>query len=407
MRGRGGTLFAILALLVGVGLVAYPYISDIAHRMLEEQKIAAYDVKMAEAPKEDLSAELHEAQDYNDRLRTARGMVTDPFDPSAATGVSSEEYTRMLDLNKDGIMGTLTIPKANIAVAIHHGTTPEVLSEGVGHMATTSLPVGGPSTHCVLAGHNGMPSMRVFDDLDKLEVGDYFVVSVLGEDHAYKVYAIETVLPEETSSLQIEKNRDLMTLVTCVPYGINTHRLLVHAERTELPADWNAQKQGAGQVVQSSINRALVPAVLLMSAVGLEILILLLAKRRRKDEKDSKPEIPRAKLVGSSAYTAESDNPYIRALGETSKPDTAQTRKKLSSEAKDLVQSRGIGFGTVLSTRLSKFSWPAKSNADAVPPSDVPDSKVQDASPKILSPLPVRPRKKTDTKWDDKNEPKA
>lgn len=406
MRGRSGTLFAIVALLVGVGLVAYPYISDIAHRMLEEQKIAEYDVKMAEAPKKDLSAELREAQDYNERLRTARGMVTDPFDPSAATGVSTEEYNRMLDLNKDGIMGTLTIPKSNIAVAIHHGTTPEVLSEGVGHMATTSLPVGGPSTHCVLAGHNGMPSMRVFDDLDKLEVGDYFVVSVLGEDHAYKVYAVETVLPEETSSLQIEKGRDLMTLVTCVPYGINTHRLLVHAERTELPADWNKQNQGAGAAVKSSINRALLPALLLIGAVGLEFLILILAKRRRKDEEDNKPEIPRAKLVGSSAYTAESDNPYIKALGGTSKQDSGQKSKTIVSNAKERVQARGIGFGKVLTKRLSKFSRPRKPDADAASPSDLPNADAQDASAKIFSPLPARPQKKTNAKRDDKNKPR-
>jgi sortase A len=283
MRKRLPMIASVIALLVGAALVAYPYVSDILHKYADSQRIHENITITNETPAEDLSAEMAAAQDYNERLRETRTVVTDPFDPSLSL-VSDSEYQSLLNIAGDGIMGTIYIPKISVAVPIYHGTDSQTLQQGVGHMATTSLPVGGESTHAVLAGHNGLPSMRVFDDLDQLEVGDYFVIYVLGEYHAYRVTSTEVVLPDDTSSLQIEEGKDLVTLVTCTPYGVNTHRLLVHAERCEVPQEfWDllASGQEDGSVT-NAVQRSLIPFTIIGLVLGLAIVLLIAGRRRRR-----------------------------------------------------------------------------------------------------------------------------
>ncbi|MCF2621611.1 class C sortase [Collinsella tanakaei] len=213
---------------------------------------------------EDLSAERELAIEYNEKLLGSRTIITDPFDPDQEQ-VTDEEYERVLNLGGDGVMATITIPKIHVELPVYHGTSDEALQKGVGHLQETSVPIGGESTHCVLSGHTGLPSSKIFDNLDQLEVGDYFIITVLGEDHAYRVTSTEVVLPDETESLVIQPGEDLVTLVTCTPYGVNTHRLLVHAERCEVPDEW--LEKGDDETFPAGYSdppdKALLPSVLL------------------------------------------------------------------------------------------------------------------------------------------------
>lgn len=240
---RGQIAAALAALLLGACLVAYPYVSDFISKTHQIQAVGVQDDAVAKADKAALAREMRACQEFNERLRNNRAVVSDPFDPSNQP-VTSREYEQRLNLADDGVMATLVIPELDLTVPIYHGTGDDALQNGVGHMQTTSLPVGGDSTHTVLAGHNGLPQVRIFDDIGKLRRGDYFVIQVLGEDHAYRVTGSETVLPDETDSLVIAEGKDEVTLVTCVPYGVNTHRLLVHAERCEVPQEWLDRDKG-------------------------------------------------------------------------------------------------------------------------------------------------------------------
>lgn len=276
-------VLALLAFLVGVGLIAYPYVSDYLHKQQQHEVISAHVETVSATDEEDLSAEMAAAQDYNARLLSSRTVVTDPFDPDAQS-VTSEEYESLLNLSGDGVMGTLYIPAIDLEMPIYHYTNDEELQQGVGHMESTSLPVGGESTHAVLAGHNGLPSVQIFDRLDELEEGDYFVIEVLGEEHAYRVTGKETVLPEETESLAVQEGEDLVTLVTCTPYGVNTHRLLVHAERCDLPAEWTEGGDREATVAASSTpDVPLLQFTLLGLAVAAGLLVAwALARRARR-----------------------------------------------------------------------------------------------------------------------------
>ena len=279
---KARVVLALLAFLVGVGLIAYPYVSDYLHKQQQHEVISAHVETVSATDEEDLSAEMAAAQDYNARLLSSRTVVTDPFDPDAQS-VTSEEYESLLNLSGDGVMGTLYIPAIDLEMPIYHYTNDEELQQGVGHMESTSLPVGGESTHAVLAGHNGLPSVKIFDRLDELEVGDYFVIEVLGEEHAYRVTSKETVLPEETDSLTVVDDADLVTLVTCTPYGVNTHRLLVHAERCELPASWDEVDREATEASAAAPDVPLLEFTLLGLAVATGLLVAwALARRARR-----------------------------------------------------------------------------------------------------------------------------
>ena len=275
-------VIAALVFVLGAGLIAYPYVSDYVHRQEQHGVITIQEETVEETDDSALREELARAQDYNERLLSSKTVVTDPFDPDAL-GVTDEEYESLLNLGGDGVMGTLVIPKIDLQMPIYHYTNDEELQAGVGHMESTSLPVGGESTHAVLAGHNGLPSVKIFDRLDELEVGDYFVIEVLGEEHAYRVTSKETVLPEETDSLTVVDDADLVTLVTCTPNGVNTHRLLVHAERCELPASWDEVDREATEASAAAPDVPLLEFTLLGLAVATGLLVAwALARRARR-----------------------------------------------------------------------------------------------------------------------------
>ena len=266
-------LVASLVIALGLAMIAYPFASDYLNR--REQAKVTQDLEQVtnETPAEDLSAQMRRAVDYNERLASGSAYVVDPFDPDAPR-TSDEEYVSLLNLAGNGVMGSIAIPRIGVDLPIYHGVEGEGMTHAVGHVPNSSLPVGGPSTHAVLAGHTGLPSAVIFDALDKLVVGDYFVIRVLGEEHAYRVTSTEVVLPDDASSLGIRDGEDLVTLVTCTPYGVNSHRLLVHAERCDVPQDWIDRKAGGqlGEVPLLARQAAQVPPV----AVGLAFALALL-----------------------------------------------------------------------------------------------------------------------------------
>jgi sortase A len=219
------TLLLVVFALVGLGIMLYPSFSDWWNSMHASKSISEYVQAIEQFDDSDLREMLAKASDFNKRKRAA--MAFEMSDEDYA------EYESLLDISGTGIMGYISIPTINVNLPIYHGTGEEVLQIAAGHLAASSLPVGGEGTHSIISGHRGLPSAKLFTDLDKLVVGDTFVISILNEKLTYRVDQIKVVLPEDTSELQIESGKDYCTLVTCTPYGINTHRMLVRGHRVE------------------------------------------------------------------------------------------------------------------------------------------------------------------------------
>ena len=216
-------ILPILGMLTGLLLLLIPFLTDRSNALRNQRAISSmtsvYDRYEENASL--LSEQIEQAAAYNAFLAGLRSRE----------GIWS--YTDQLSFDGGGVMGYLTIPAIDLQILIYHGTEDETLAVGAGHLEGTSLPVGGVSSHCVITAHSGMSSMRAFDDIRKLKKGDLFAACVYGRSYVYEVDRIETVLPYETDSLQIVPGEDRMTLITCTPYGINDHRLLVHGIRTE------------------------------------------------------------------------------------------------------------------------------------------------------------------------------
>lgn len=273
----------LLIMMAGLGLLLYPFVSDIINQRAQSQTVKVLENRVRATPDRRLESEKKKAEAYNRRLLQGSSQVTDPFDPNAVSP-SDIEYDDTLNLNGDGVMGELIIPKISVNLPILHRTVDASLTRGAGHVIKSSLPIGGRSTHSVLAGHTGLPTARLFDRLNELKTGDWFVIRVLGEDHAYQVYSIETVLPADTSSLTIKNSQDLVTLVTCTPYGVNTHRLLMHAHRVSLPRGWNKRSHVASPTLDNTPRRiwfyGLFGAVIAIILVVIISLIRILSRPR-------------------------------------------------------------------------------------------------------------------------------
>ncbi|MHA3725163.1 class C sortase [Leucobacter sp. HY1910] len=218
--------------MLGIGLLVYPDAASWFARLGHNAEISGYVDRVAQTPDAEKQRILDAAYAYNDTLDP--GPLTDPYiaqnpDEAARTAVY-EAYDDLLRISGTNAIGTLSYPRLDIGLPIYHGTADETIAKGVGHMFGTSMPVGGPSTHSVLTAHSGLPQSKLFTDLLKAKVGDEFWISVLGEDHFYRVEAVETVLPED-AKFDIAEGEDRVTLFTCAPIGINSHRFLVHAVR--------------------------------------------------------------------------------------------------------------------------------------------------------------------------------
>ena len=226
IRKHFTTILLVLILLTGVSLLLYPTVSDYWNSFHQSQAIASYVEAVAEIDNTDYEKMWQEAVAYNEKLKDNSGRWT-------PTDEELEEYGRLLNVSDTGIMGYIEIPKIKVSLPIYHGTDEAILQIAIGHIPGSSLPVGGKGTHCVVSGHRGLPSAKLFTDLDQLEEGDLFMMRILDETLTYEVDQVRIVEPEELSDLEIDEDKDLCTLVTCTPYGINSHRLLVRGHRVE------------------------------------------------------------------------------------------------------------------------------------------------------------------------------
>lgn len=224
-------LVRVLVILVGIGVLAYPSLSEYLAVRNSSRVTSSYDDTVARAEQARLDQLLAQAQGYNRQLAGASAGQA-PLSDDNGNPITPESYWDLLNVDSTGMMGYIEIPKLNTTIPIYHGTEEAVLQVGVGHLQNTSLPVGGESTHAALSGHRGLPTRSLFTDLDKLEVGDIFYIRVLNQTLCYTVDQILTVLPSEMDALAIEEEKDYVTLITCTPYGINSHRLLVRGVRT-------------------------------------------------------------------------------------------------------------------------------------------------------------------------------
>jgi len=232
-KKKAPIIFFLLMSVSGTGVMLYPTVSDQINSFRQTKAIAAYHTELSQASDVKLQSIMAEAQHYNQELQSVGGGVA-----AAGSEVLHAEYNDTLKLDVSDVMGYIEIPKINVYLPIFHGTDQSTLAAGVGHLEGTSLPVGGENTHAALSGHRGLPTAKLFTNLDKLETGDIFMIHVLNQTLYYEVESIDTVLPDQVDELSIEPGKDLVTLITCTPYGVNTHRLLVTGSRitdTELP----------------------------------------------------------------------------------------------------------------------------------------------------------------------------
>lgn len=263
---------------VGVALAAYPFISNYLYEHNQQKAISGYESQMKSEPSGTLDHIWEEAQEYNHSLNASDVLLTDPFDPEAFAGENNRLYEETLNFSDDGLMGYLEIPVLDLSLGIYHGTGSQSLEKGVGHLENSSLPVGGEGTHAVLSAHTGLPGKKLFTDLELMEVGDVFYIHILTETLAYQVDQIKVVKPENTRDLQKEFGEDYVTLVTCTPYGVNSHRLLVRGVRVPYEPSENTGQVKTGSHWMRQYLKGILTGVLIL--IVLEILYYLRRRRR-------------------------------------------------------------------------------------------------------------------------------
>lgn len=263
-------LFGII--LIGLGLLAYPTFADWWNSFHQARAIQSYAAAVSNLDREEYDRIIEEAEEYNRKL-TEKGAIWN------MTKEQLREYNKMLTIDESGIMGYIDIPKINVKLPIYHGINDEVLKVAIGHIEGTSLPVGGDGSHCVLSGHRGLPSARLFTDLDKVAEGDTWTLTVLDRTYTYECDQIRVVEPTDLSTLGMEPGKDYCTLVTCTPYGVNTHRLLVRGHRI-------ANASGEANVIADAI---LIESVYIAPFIAVPMLVVLIiemlivtGRRRRK-----------------------------------------------------------------------------------------------------------------------------
>ena len=270
----------IVVLLFFIGVLLYPTISDYLSRIHSSQVIQSYEKSVIGLDQETKDTMLKDAQTYNSSLIGKEEL----YDPFASIEKVDKYYMSLLNSNGDGVMGYIQIPRIDVKLPIYHTTSEKVLQKGVGHLQGTSLPIGGKSTHAALSGHRGLPSSNLFTDLDLLEIGDIFYMEVLGNTSAYKIDQIKIVLPTETKDLEIVDGKDYVTLITCTPYSVNTHRLLVRGIRI----DYQKAIEEQANEVDNGIHVPFEIQILLIGFTVLMLIFLLLKVRRKNHEVVSK-----------------------------------------------------------------------------------------------------------------------
>ena len=288
MKRKISTFLFGLLFLIGFGILIYPTVSNQWNTYRQKQLISSYDNTIQDMESEDFTSEWEKAKAFNDTIQQ-NNLYGDVFGEDE-NDIKDTEYWKILNVADDGVMGYLSIPKINIKLAIYHGTGDKDLQTGVGHLNGTKLPIGGESTHSVLAAHRGLPSAKLFTDIDQLEVGDKFYIHVLDEVLAFKVDQILPMVDKDDhetleKALQIEEGKDQVTLFTCTPYGVNSHRLLVRGTRVPYNGEEDATESVTDSMVKSIQNYYMLYLILGLSITILVIILLrFLSKRKAHKE---------------------------------------------------------------------------------------------------------------------------
>ncbi len=275
MKKHTTTIILILVLIVGLSFLLYPVISDYWNSFRHSKAIASYVEKVSSLKEEDYAKIINDAKKFNESSRSRRNLYSLNEEETAL-------YNSLLNVDGTGIMGYVEIPSLSVSLPIYHGIDDTVLQVGVGHMEWTSLPVGGEGTHTVLSGHRGLPSAKLFSDLDKMAEGDVFILKILNETLTYQVDQILIVKPNQSEPLKPEGDKDLCTLLTCTPYGINSHRLLVRGHRIE-----NAKEDEPIHITNEATQiEPMIIAPMIAMPILLVLLIILIIPKKRKNGGD-------------------------------------------------------------------------------------------------------------------------
>lgn len=281
--------------------LAYPTVSNFLVEQNSSRVVSSYDAAVEALSDEEAEAMMEAAREYNAELAGLAGVSAEEGGADAGSVSASalaERYESLLNLNGDGVMGYISIPRLDETLPIYHGTEEAVLQVATGHIDTSSLPVGGASTHAAISGHRGLPSAKLFTDLDKMQVGDVFYIRVLKTTLAYEVDQIETVLPTEADSLTVTAGDDYVTLVTCTPYGINSHRLLVRGHAIPYTEDMADDVGAAGNPIN-------IPLPYLLLMIALAALGIFIAAVRVRERRCSQRELAhRGRAVASGGSPA-------------------------------------------------------------------------------------------------------
>ena len=266
MKKRTTTIIVILMILTGLSLLLYPTVSDYLKNLAYRRTISNYNATVDSMDNERYEELLAAARDYNERLAKKSEFMLILSDEERA------EYNSLLNIDDTGVIGYVSVPKVDISLPIFHGTSDGVLQNGVGHLEGSSLPVGGSGTHAVLSAHTGLPSAKLFTNIDQLIEGDTFSVRVLKETLTYQVDQILVVLPYQTDALRIEQGKDYCTLVTCTPYGVNSHRLLVRGHRIPTPLE---EETSSNIIEEDLINSRLLRLAVTLGFLFVAVLLLV------------------------------------------------------------------------------------------------------------------------------------
>ena len=289
-RKISGILFGLMFLL-GFAILIYPTVSNQWNTYRQNQLISSYEELIGKMAEEDFTKEWEKANAFNDTI-IHNNIFGDVFGENG-DDIKNTEYWQILNVGNDGVMGYVSIPKINVKLSIYHGTADDVLQTGIGHLNGTKLPIGGESTHSVLAAHRGLPSARLFTDIDQLERGDMFYIHVLDETLAYQVDQILDMVDKDDNetlqkALQIEEGQDYVTLFTCTPYGVNSHSLLVRGTRVPYNGEEEIESTAAESMLKSIQNYYMIYLILGLSVTLLVILLMrfLIKPGKKKHKKE-------------------------------------------------------------------------------------------------------------------------
>lgn len=290
MKKKIINIFIIIFFIIGLSLLLYPTVANQWNTYRQSKLMSNYEEQVDEMESSgevDMGAEWEKAQAYNEALLPT--ILPDSFAIAEAKEEEDRTYTSSLNLTGDGMMGKIVIPKIDVNLPIFHYTTKEVLEEGVGHLEGSSLPIGGENTHSVLSAHRGLPSAALFTDLDRLKEGDHFLLYILDDVLCYEVDQIKVVEPKETQDLAVEEGKDLVTLFTCTPYGVNTHRLLVRGHRVPYE-EAILEDEGVPTANRSLHTHYILWVIVGLAVTGLLIWIMYWIDKKRRKRRSSERE---------------------------------------------------------------------------------------------------------------------